>query len=215
ERQSVPKRALLGPPGPVLLPDSPPDLAEPSGEPAAPAAPPGGRLDLEPFVHQRLGPDSRDLYKEALRELDRLLLPRVLEYTGGNQVRAALLLGGAPRTLRQKLRDLGLHAAHSVETDEDDLPYARPGPPPAPYPSPLATVPLLTDGRGLAAVQDKVGRRQHLVQAAGTAGSPGQGRQLGTGREGLHGPDDVGGAGEPPLAVLGQHPPQGAGEPLG
>ena len=28
----------------------------------------------------------------------------------------------ARRTLRQKLRDLGLHVAHSVEADEDDLP---------------------------------------------------------------------------------------------
>ena len=47
---------------------------------------------------------------------------RVLEYTGGNQRRAALLLGIARRTLRQKLRDLGLHVTHSVEADEDDLP---------------------------------------------------------------------------------------------
>jgi two-component system nitrogen regulation response regulator GlnG len=84
--------------------------------------PPGGRLDLEAFIHQRLGPDSRDLYKESLRELDRLLLPGVLEYTGGNQARAALLLGIARRTLRQKLRDLGLHVTHSVEANEDDLP---------------------------------------------------------------------------------------------
>jgi DNA-binding protein Fis len=80
------------------------------------------RLDLEAFLHQRLGPDSRALYKETLRELDRLLLPRVLEYTGGNQQRAALLLGIARRTLREKLRDLGLHVAHSVEADDDNLP---------------------------------------------------------------------------------------------
>jgi two-component system nitrogen regulation response regulator GlnG len=52
--------------------------------------------------------------------LDRLLLPRVLEYTGGNQVQAARLLGTARQTLRQKLRDLGPHVTHSVEADEDD-----------------------------------------------------------------------------------------------
>jgi two-component system nitrogen regulation response regulator GlnG len=70
----------------------------------------------------RLGPDSRDLYAEIHRELDRLLLPRVLEYTGGNQVRAALVLGFARRNLRTKLRDVGLHVAHSLEADEDNLP---------------------------------------------------------------------------------------------
>ena len=56
---------------------------------------------------QRLGPDSRDLYREIHRELDRLVLPRVLEYTGGNQQQAALLLGITRRTLRAKLQDVG------------------------------------------------------------------------------------------------------------
>ena len=42
-----------------------------------------------------------------------------------------------------------------------------------------------------------------------------QARQRRTGGEGLQVGDDVGGAGEPPLAVLGQHAPQGDGEPLG
>jgi DNA-binding protein Fis len=83
---------------------------------------PGGGLDPEAFIHQRLGPNSRDRYAEVHRELDRLLLPRVLEYTGGNQRRAALLLGIVRQTLRRKLRDLGLHVTQSVEADEDDLP---------------------------------------------------------------------------------------------
>ena len=120
ELQSVLKQALLRAHGPVLLPDFLPELPELPGEPATSVAPQGGRVDLEAFIHQRLGPDSRDLYKETLRELDRLLLPRVLEYTGFNQQRAALLLGIARQTLRAKLRDLGLHVGHSVEADEDD-----------------------------------------------------------------------------------------------
>jgi two-component system nitrogen regulation response regulator GlnG len=122
ELQSVLKRAILRSHGPVLLPDFLPELPEAPGEPAAPVAPSGGRLDPEAFIRQRLGPDSCDLYAETHRELDRLLLPRVLEYTGGNQARAALLLGIARRTLRQKLRDLGLRVTPSVEADEDDLP---------------------------------------------------------------------------------------------
>jgi DNA-binding protein Fis len=54
--------------------------------------------------------------------LDRPLLPRVLQYTEGNQHRAALLLGIARRTLRTKLRELGLRVAHSVGANGDDLP---------------------------------------------------------------------------------------------
>jgi two-component system nitrogen regulation response regulator GlnG len=123
ELQSVLKQALLQAHGPVLLPDFLPEFPE---APAALLAPPGGVLDPEAFLRQRLGPDARDLYAEAHRELDRLLLPRVLEYTGGNQHRAALLLGIAWKTLRQKLRDLGLHVTHSVEADGDDPPWGLP-----------------------------------------------------------------------------------------
>jgi two-component system nitrogen regulation response regulator GlnG len=119
ELQSVLKQALLRAHGPVLLPDFLPEFPE---APAALVAAPGGSLDPEAFLRQRLSPDARDLYAEAHRELDRVLLPRVLEYTGGNQHRAALLLGIARKTLRQKLRDLGLHVTHSVEADWDDPP---------------------------------------------------------------------------------------------
>jgi two-component system nitrogen regulation response regulator GlnG len=104
------------------LPDFLPELPATAGAPAAPVACPGGGLDPEAFLRQRLGPDSRELYAEIHQELDRLLLPRVLEYTGGNQARAALLLGIARRTLRTKLQDLGLHVVQSVEPDTDDLP---------------------------------------------------------------------------------------------
>ena len=120
ELQSVLKQALLRAHGPVLLPDFLPELPQAPGESAAPLAPLGSSLDPEAFFRQRLGPDSRDLYKETHRELDRLVLRRVLEYTGGNQQRAALLLGITRRTLRTKLRDVGLHVAHSLEANEDD-----------------------------------------------------------------------------------------------
>ena len=122
EVQSVLKQAILRSHGPVLLPDFLPELPQTPGEPAGPAAPSGGRLVPEAFVRQRLGPDSRDLYKKIHLDLDRLLLPRVLEYTGGNQQRAALLLGIARQTLRAKLQDLGLQVAHAVEADRGNLP---------------------------------------------------------------------------------------------
>jgi two-component system nitrogen regulation response regulator GlnG len=122
ELQSVLKQALLRAHGPVLLLDFLPELPAAPVAAAATGMPSGGGLDLEAFLHQRLGPDTCDLYKGAHREVDRLLLPRVLEYTGGNLYRAARMLGIARQTLRGKLRDLGLHVAHSVEASEDDLP---------------------------------------------------------------------------------------------
>jgi two-component system nitrogen regulation response regulator GlnG len=122
ELQSVLKQALLQARGPVLLADFLPELSEAHGEPAAPVAPPPGGFDPEAFIRRRLGPDTRDLYAETHRELDRLLLSRVLEYTGGNQLRAALLLGIARRTLRAKLQDVGLHVTQSVEPDEHEPP---------------------------------------------------------------------------------------------
>jgi two-component system nitrogen regulation response regulator GlnG len=102
----------------VLLPEFLPELSEASRAPAP--APPGGGIDPEAFIRQRLGPDSRDLYAEFHQELDRLLLARVLEYTSRNQARAALLLGIARRTLRTKLQDLGLQVAHTLQADGDD-----------------------------------------------------------------------------------------------
>jgi DNA-binding NtrC family response regulator len=119
ELQSVLKQSLLQASGTILLPAFLPELFG-GLEDSAPAPPPETDLGLEAFIRQRLGPDAQDLYADTHRQLDRLLLPLVLEYTGGNQHQAARLLGIARQTLRMKLRDLGLHVTHSVGTDEDD-----------------------------------------------------------------------------------------------
>ncbi len=121
ELQSALKQALLQASGNVLLPAFLPDFAG-KPEPSDSAAPAEMAPALEAFVRQRLGPEANDLYADTHRLVDRVLLPLVLEYTGGNQHRAARLLGVARQTLRQKLRDLGLHVTHSVEADEDDRP---------------------------------------------------------------------------------------------
>jgi two-component system nitrogen regulation response regulator GlnG len=118
ELQSILKQALLQASGAVLLPAFLPDLTGKLGKSGF--APPSAEFGLEAFIGQRLGPDVQDLYAEVHHQVDRLLLPRVLEYTGGNQHRAARLLGIARQTLRQKLRDLGLHVTHSIEANEDD-----------------------------------------------------------------------------------------------
>jgi DNA-binding NtrC family response regulator len=118
ELQSILKQALLQASGTILLPAFLPELSGGRTE-SGPKAPPGADLGLEAFIRQRLAPDVQDLYADTHRQVDRLLLPCVLDYTGGNQHQAARLLGIARQTLRQKLRDLGLQVTHSVEADAD------------------------------------------------------------------------------------------------
>jgi DNA-binding NtrC family response regulator len=106
ELQSVLKQALLRAGGNILLPAFLPESL--AGLAPSPAAPSGKELGVEEFlIRLRLDPDVRDLYAAAHRDLDRLLLPSVMEHTGGSQHQAALLLGIARQTLRLKLRTLG------------------------------------------------------------------------------------------------------------
>jgi len=122
ELQSVLKQALLQASGTALLPGFLPEPLVGRGREAAEAAQPGARArasaaesGVETFVIlQRVASDVRGLYAETHRQLDRLLLTKVLKHTRGNLQQAALLLGIARQTLRLKLRDLGL----STEKDE-------------------------------------------------------------------------------------------------
>jgi nitrogen regulation protein NR(I) len=105
ELQSVLKQALLQASGTVLLSTFLPELSsDPNRSNQANA---GGELRIDAFVDDRLTPDVDDLYAVTHREVDRVLLSRVLKFTNGNQHQAARLLGVARQTLRQKLRDLG------------------------------------------------------------------------------------------------------------
>jgi two-component system nitrogen regulation response regulator GlnG len=108
ELQSVLKQALLHSIGPVLLPAFLPELPG-APERAAEAPPADADSSTDTFVVRgRLASDVRELYVDAHRQLDRLLLPRVLEYTQGNKHEASLLLGIARQTLRLKVREIGL-----------------------------------------------------------------------------------------------------------
>jgi DNA-binding NtrC family response regulator len=118
ELQSVLKQALLRSTRPILVPAFLPELG--ARKAADPAAATGTGPRLEALIEQRLRDGSGDLYEESRRELDRFLLPLVLRSTEGNQLQAARTLGIAGRTLRLRLRELGLFVTKSVEGDEDD-----------------------------------------------------------------------------------------------
>jgi two-component system nitrogen regulation response regulator GlnG len=113
------KQALLHASGPTLLPTFlPPFQDEPRRpEPALQSATEGPGLEV--FIGRCLGSDTSDLYAETHRQVDRLLLTRVLEDTGGSQHRAARRLGIARETLRRRLRELGLHVTRQLESTED------------------------------------------------------------------------------------------------
>jgi two-component system nitrogen regulation response regulator GlnG len=120
ELQSALKQALLQATGSVLVPAFLPDALGIGGGPTAPApteAEAGGFL-FEPFIRQRLEAGSDDLYAEAHRQLDRILLPLVLEFTSGNQRLAARVLGIARQTFRVRLLEAGLSLKPSVEGDD-------------------------------------------------------------------------------------------------
>jgi two-component system response regulator AtoC len=120
ELQSVVKQALLRATGSVLVPDFLPEqlLNPPPSE--AGAAGDGARGegdDLRQFIEAQLAAGTEGLYDAALRRLERLLVPLVLQHTGGNQVQAARILGITRGSLRNKIRELGITSARTADDD--------------------------------------------------------------------------------------------------
>jgi DNA-binding protein Fis len=72
------------------------------------AAPEPNQFDLIRFVRQLLADEKPDLYRVIAQEVDRHVLQEIMSYFDGNQLHAAERLGISRRTLRSKLRSLGL-----------------------------------------------------------------------------------------------------------
>jgi two-component system nitrogen regulation response regulator GlnG len=112
ELENVIQHAMVMATGGVILPEHLP-IAAGTGPPPAAAG------TLEQLVEQKLAEcvhglgrrESANLYDLLIGLVERPLLRAVLRETGGNQLRAAALLGINRNTLRKKLRQLGLTAA--------------------------------------------------------------------------------------------------------
>jgi two-component system nitrogen regulation response regulator GlnG len=77
-----------------------------------------GDPGLEAFIGRCLASIESDLYAEAHRQVDRILLARTLEEMDGNQLQAARRLGIGRETLRRRLREVGIHLNRRVEAEE-------------------------------------------------------------------------------------------------
>jgi two-component system nitrogen regulation response regulator GlnG len=121
ELQSVLKQALLHATGDVLLPGFFPSrlratLREPTeGARAAEVH----RTPLESLIDRELAAGGGEIYAKSLAFLERTLLARVLRHTGGNQSRAAKLLGITRGSLRNKIRLLRITINPAVRVEED------------------------------------------------------------------------------------------------
>jgi two-component system nitrogen regulation response regulator GlnG len=116
ELQSVLKQALLHATGSVLMPDFLPAALMRRNGSATPSLTEDG-LSIVQFIDQQLVAGSEDLYAAALRRLERLLVTKVLQHTGGNQLQAAKILGITRGSLRNKVRELGITISRTVEDD--------------------------------------------------------------------------------------------------
>jgi two-component system nitrogen regulation response regulator GlnG len=121
ELQSVIKQALLQATGPVLLPDFlPPELhaGGKSGSGAGKVAddPLAG---LDHFIQEKIIAGSDDLYADTINLVERLLITRVLRHCGGNQSKAAKILGITRGSLRNKARTHRISIDQTVNIDEE------------------------------------------------------------------------------------------------
>jgi len=84
-------------------------VAEPSGTAATSVI----TNTVPALAEELLGSRPGDVYRAAVAILERPLLAHVLAATGGNQLRAARLLGLNRNTLRKRCRELGLDLPRS------------------------------------------------------------------------------------------------------
>jgi two-component system nitrogen regulation response regulator GlnG len=122
ELQNVLKQLLLKAAGGVLAPEFLPaqlTATSPGTEPVQSSEAASTWQSWPQFVEERIQAGSEKLYQEALERMERAVLMRVLQHTGGNQVRAARILGITRGSLRTKIRELGIVISQTVSADEE------------------------------------------------------------------------------------------------
>jgi two-component system nitrogen regulation response regulator GlnG len=128
ELQSVVRQSLLNSTSPVIVPSSLPEDVSSQFKPTPEVFQSDDPLDEDPalplsdlqlFVDQRLAAQTKDLYSETLETMERYLLTRVLNETGGNQTRAAEILGITRGKIRDRIAQFGISLEKTVSIDEN------------------------------------------------------------------------------------------------
>jgi nitrogen regulation protein NR(I) len=115
ELQSAVKYALVHTVGETILPESLPAACRQSQNRVVPvSATATGTLAVAQFARDLLDAGEPDIYRRVHGEVDRILLPQVMQHVGGNQVTASQLLGIARSTLRTRMSDLGMTVSKRV-----------------------------------------------------------------------------------------------------
>jgi two-component system nitrogen regulation response regulator GlnG len=73
---------------------------------------------LTRFVETRLQAGSTEVHDEVLALVERTLFLQTLRHTGGNQSKAAHILGTTRKTLRAKLAALGIAVGQTTSIEE-------------------------------------------------------------------------------------------------
>ncbi|MCU0876671.1 MAG: sigma-54 dependent transcriptional regulator [Pirellulaceae bacterium] len=133
ELQNILRKSLLNLSGSVLLPEFLPeeirassDIASAHSSSSRPmATADDGDLprDLGAFLQDRLDSCSENVYAEAVEFMERYVVTRVLQSTGGNQSKAAKILGITRGSLRNKTHSLGIkigQVVSSASVDEEE-----------------------------------------------------------------------------------------------
>ncbi len=117
ELENAVQRAVTLSQGDKIFPDALPQQIFKPGH--------GVTISFENFLEEKLsdlvermgGLEQGDIYGMVLQRVEKPLITLVLKKTGGNQVRAASLLGINRNTLRKKIKELGIKGA--VAEDEE------------------------------------------------------------------------------------------------
>ncbi len=106
ELESVMKQSLLTARGNILLPDFLPSLAHDQVQQDTSSIASG--LVTESFVTDLLERGCEEIYATVIAKTEHQLIRQILKHTGGNQLKAATILGISRVTLRSKLKTLGI-----------------------------------------------------------------------------------------------------------
>jgi two-component system response regulator AtoC len=110
ELENVMERAVLFAEGAVITPDDLPDIIR---------APDARREEATPTTPYVIGP-LKEIVRQHTENLEKALIMRALEETGGNVTKAARKLEISRKSLQNKMKELGLRGQPTDESDASD-----------------------------------------------------------------------------------------------